>query len=390
MHLPFLLAAIVTAPPVFAQLRPTPPLKWEGGVEASAYQDTDAVTVLTPTVHAKASERVGGWSAGGSYLVDVVSAASVDIVSTASPSWQEVRHAATLSVGCEPGEIGGTLSSAVSSEPDYLSLSAAARGTYVFAQKNARLGLGYSLTQDTAGRTGTPFSVYSLELVRHGLAGSLDLVLDRATTFTTSLDLMLESGRQEKPYRYLPLFDGATVSRVPRGAPVDLVNSLRLGARVSERLPDSRARGALSGRLAHRFAGSTLVLFDRAYVDGWGLWATTFDVRYVLELGRRFSVWPHGRAHVQSGTWFWRRAYVGEISSGSAVVPMFRSGDRELGPLFSGTLGPGARFDFGFYDPRDLSAILEFEGTYTRYADALYVEERWAGFGSLRIEMRLQ
>jgi hypothetical protein len=357
---------------------------------ASAYQDSDAVTVLTPTVHAKARERLGGWSAGGSYLVDVVSAASVDIVSTASPSWREVRHAATLGVGYEPGEIGATVSSAVSSEPDYLSLSAAARGTYAFAEKNARLGLGYSFTRDIAGRTGTPFSVYSLELVRHGLAGSLDLVLDRKTTFTTALDLVLESGQQEKPYRYLPLFDSATASRVPRGAPVDRVNSLRLGARIAERLPDSRERGALSGRLAHRFAGSTLSLFDRAYVDGWGLWATTLDVRYVLELGRRLSVWPHARAHVQSGTWFWRRAYVGEISDGGALVPRFRSGDRELGPLFSGTLGPGLRLDFGFYEPRDLSAILEFEGTYTRYADALYVEERWAGFGSLSIEMRLQ
>jgi hypothetical protein len=43
-----------------------------------------------------------GCSLHGSYLADIVSAASVDIVSTASPRWTEVRHAGSLSGSEEP------------------------------------------------------------------------------------------------------------------------------------------------------------------------------------------------------------------------------------------------------------------------------------------------
>lgn len=384
------IAAVTCASVGLAEPASRSPVHWKGGVETSAYQDTDAVSVLTPALELESYNPLSGWSANGSYLVDIVSAASVDIVSSASPNWTEVRHAGTLALRYQPGEVGGALSGAVSSEPDYLSFSAGARAMLDLARKNATLAVGYTFTHDTAGRTGTPFSVYSLTLVRHGFSGALDLVLDRATLFTGSLDLVLESGRQEKPYRYLPLFDATVAPSVPPGAGADLVNSLRLGARASERLPDTRQRVALSGRLAHRFRDSTLLLFDRAYADSWGLLATTLDLRYVVDLGRRWSIWPHGRGHLQSGVSFWRRAYVGEIADDSLELPVFRTGDRELSPLFSATLGPGLRWDFGGDDPRAWSAILELEGTYTRYADALYVERRWAGFGSAQVQARFR
>jgi hypothetical protein len=390
MRLDAVLGIVAAAASAHAQSPAGSPLSWEAGTETSAYQDTDAVTVLTPAVRGKVSAIPAGWSASGSYLTDIVSAASADIVSTASPSWRELRHAASLSVGYEPGDLGGSLAWDVSSEPDYLSLSGAARGVYGFARKNAKLGIGYSFTHGVAGRTGTPFSVFALELDRHAISGALELVLDRATTLTTSLDAVFEHGRQEKPYRYLPLFDERTAARVPRGAPVELVNSLRLAPRVSERLPDSRARGAVSGRLAHRFRSSTLVVTDRAYVDSWDLRATTLDVRWVLELGQRVSLWPHARTHFQSGVWFWRRAYTGGVMSGTVNVPAYRTGDRELGSLYSATLGPGARWNFGASEPRALSAVIELEGIYTRYADALYVDERWAAFASMQLEAHFQ
>jgi hypothetical protein len=72
-------------------------------------------------------DTLSGWSASGSYLVDVVSAASVDIVSTASPSWQELRHAAALEATYQPGTLGAKFGGSVSSEPDYLSAGGARR-----------------------------------------------------------------------------------------------------------------------------------------------------------------------------------------------------------------------------------------------------------------------
>jgi hypothetical protein len=359
---------------------------WETRGEFSFYQDSDAVTVFTPAVSGAVSDTLSGWSASGSYLVDVVSAASVDIVSTASPRWQELRHAASLDATYQPGTLGAKLGGSVSSEPDYLSAGGAITGIAELAGKTATLELALTYTRDIAGRKDTPFFVYSLGLDRYGAVASLELVLDRATTFTPTLDLAYESGRQEKPYRYLPLFAADAVARVPAGASPDLVNQLRLPGKVAEHVPDDRVRYAVSGRLAHRFKHSTLVIVDRFYADDWSMLATTTDVRFVFELGRRWSIWPHARAHLQSGVSFWQRAYVGSEQGMALDAPTFRTGDRELGPLWSGTLGPGARWDLGGSDPRSLSAVLELEGTYTRYSDALYIDQRWAGFASLQLE----
>ncbi|HEY6562346.1 MAG TPA: DUF3570 domain-containing protein [Polyangiaceae bacterium] len=366
------------------------PLIWETRGEFAAYQDTDAVTVFTPAVSAKVRDPLANWSAAGSYLVDVVSAASVDIVSTASPSWQEIRHAASLEASYKPGTYGAAIAGSVSSEPDYLSLGAGVRGTAELARKSATLQLGAMYARDVAGRKDTPFSVYALELDRYATSASVELVLDRATTLTPSFDFTYESGRQEKPYRYLPLFSGDVVARVEPGASPARVNQLRLPGRVAEHVPDERARYALAGRLAHRFRYSTLLIFSRVYADGWGLFASTTDARFVIELGERWSLWPHGRAHVQSGVSFWRRGYVGRADGTVLEVPTWRTGDRELGPLWSGTLGPGLRWDFGGSDPRAFSALLELEATYTHYPDTLYIEQRWAGFGSLQVEARFR
>jgi hypothetical protein len=361
---------------------------WSGG-EVSAYHDTDAVNVLTPAIHVKAKDPLAGWSLDAGYLVDVVSAASVDIVSTASPNWVELRHAATLGGRYQPRDIGVGVAAAVSSEPDYLSLVGSGTLSWDFARKNATLELGYGYGHDVAGRTGTPSSVYSLDLDRHMISAGLVLVLDRATTFTPSVDLVLESGQQEKPYRYLPLFSAGDTDSVPAGASVEQVNALRLPARVAENVPDTRQRYALSGRLSHRFRRSTLTLFDRVYTDSWGMLASTSDLRYLLELDRRFSIWPHARVHLQSGVSFWRRAYVGRVASGSVVAPEYRTGDRELGPLATLTAGPGARWDIGAGEPRNTSLILELDVSHTRYPDAFYVERRWAGFGLLQLEAKL-
>lgn len=355
-------------------------VRWEAGGEVAGYHDTDNVLVVTPSVRASARQPSAGLSASGSYLVDIVSAASVDIVSAASPRWAEIRHAGALSLGLKAGAVGGSLSLATSIEPDFVSVQAGLTGSYDLARKNVVLSLGYAYEHDIAGRTGTPFSVYALRLDRHRLVGRAEVVVGPATTLTPGLEAQFESGRQEKPYRWLPLFDANVAPGVPVGASVDEVNRLRLPGRVAERVPDTRMRWAATARLAHRFSRSTLTLGDRAYVDNWGLLASTSEASWVFELSRRWSAWPHVRFHDQSAASFWRRAYVGTVAAGQAVVPEHRSGDRELSPLWTLTAGSGLAFYMGSRDPRSLSVTLEFDASYTDFRDALYIDHRWAGF----------
>lgn len=356
--------------------------------EFATYTDTDSVTVVSPSVSASVHDPLSGWTAGGSYLVDIVSAASVDIVSTASGRWTEVRHAGTVHGEYKPADLGVSAVGSVSREPDYLSLTGGGGVRMDLSDKNITPQLTYTFGHDTAGRSGTPFSVYSLELDRHSLNATLGLVLDRETVLDFSGDAVFEIGHQEKPYRYIPLFAPNVAPQVPVGASVSVVNALRLPGRTAERLPTTRQRYAVSARLGQRLADTTLIASERLYTDSWGQKASTTDMRLVFDLSRRLYVWPQLRAHLQTGVSFWQLAYVGGIAlDGSLNVPDLRTGDRELGPLSAGSGGLGARWNVGpAVDPSALGLNFLVEGTVTHYSEALFIDQRLALFGALQLE----
>ena len=359
--------------------------------EMSVYSDTDAVTVFTPAVEGSIESPTTGWTANGSYLVDIVSAASVDIVSTASGHWTETRHAATLGGGYKPGSVGAAVSGAVSREPDYLSLSGGGVLSFELADKTANPTIGYSYSHDTAGRSTTPFSVFSQTLQRHSINGSLELILDPLTLVSFSVDAFFEMGDQSKPYRFLPMFAPSVAPTINRGASVDVVNALRLPGRVAEHTPDTRNRFAVSGHLAQRLAGSTFILNERLYADDWGLKATSTDLRFVIDVDRRVFIWTHLRAHFQSGVSFWKRAYSAAFTPGEPFsVPQLRTGDRELSPLSAATFGAGLRWNFGkATNPTAWSLVTQADMLLTAYSDTLFIQNREGYLGVIQLETEL-
>lgn len=360
--------------------------------EMAGYGDTDAVNVLSPGLEASVQDPLSGWTVGGSYMVDIVSAASVDIVSTASPHWNEVRQAGTVNGKYQPGKVGYSISGAVSDEPDYRSLSGGGSLSLDLADKNVVPLIGYSFAQDVAGRHGTPFSVYSHVMDQHTVNLELELVLNPSTLVTFVGNAIFERGDQAKPYRYVPLFAPNVAPNIQPGAPGDEVNQLRLPGRVAERLPLSRNRYALSARLAQRLSSTTFIIDERLYADDWGVKASTTDLRYVIDLSNRFAFWPHLRFHIQSGATFWKLAYVGDIGPGGLTnVPAYRAGNRELSPLLEADYGGGLRWNIGSaLDPRAWSLVFEVEGGATSYRDALFISHRLSAFSSLQLEATLE
>jgi uncharacterized protein DUF3570 len=350
----------------------------------ASYADSDHVYVFTPSIEGSVSSPTAGWSVEGEYLVDVVSAASVDIVSTASRRWEEVRNAGDLSAAYKPGTLGVGANAAVSSEPDYLSLSAGGSVTQDLFDKNLSWLFAYDYAHDVAGRTGTPFSIFSRTIDRNAFKGGLTLVLDRTTLAALVGDVVLEDGDQSKPYRYVPLFAPGT--NVPKGASAALVSSLRVSERPLEQLPLSRQRYALSARLAHRFRASTLRLDQRLYIDSWGLKATSTDARYLFDFGR-VEIGPHLRFHAQTPVDFWQRAYILEPGY---VYPAFRTGDRELGPLINATLGGTLEIGIGpASDPRAWVLGFDVNATSTQYLDDLYITQRTSVLGGVSLGAEL-
>lgn len=353
--------------------------------EVAAYQDSVAVSVLTPSVGATLKSPTSGWDANGRYLVDVVSAASPDIVTTASPRWTEVRHAGNVGAGYKPGTFGVSANANASYTPDYLALGASGRLSQDLDEKNLTLVEGYGYGHDTIGRNGTPFSVFSHVLEYHTITAGLTRVVNPSTTLGFVADMTIERGDQSKPYRYIPMFDPNVAPTVSRGASVDEVANKRIQARPLEQLPLGRERYSLSARLASRLATSTIRLDERGYVDSWNLIASTTDAKWMFDAGARVVWWPHLRLHLQNGVSFWQRAYA---ASSVHDLPALRTGDRELSPLATLGAGGGIRVGLGGEGHVDDWVLTgSFEGTYTSFFDAIYVSQRFAGLAAVGLEV---
>jgi hypothetical protein len=365
----------------------TKPLVVKAGMQLSGYSDTTNVEVWSPAIDANVSSPTQGWNAGGHFLVDVVSAASPDIVSEASPPFHEQRYAGGLDGGYKLGKLGAQAQVNYSAEPDYVSRGGGLALTMDLNDKLITPRIAANYNHDSIGRGPNNF-ISTLDTTE--MEAGATLVLSPTSLLLVSATLQLERGDQSKPYRYVPLFDPVNVAPfIPVGAAPDLVNKVRLPVRPTEQLPVSRDRYAIGARFAHRFSGATLRIEQRLYTDSWQLKATTTDARYVLDLGRQFEVWPHLRFNAQTGANFYQLAYSAAVdpNTGQLVVPLYRTTDREASPLVSVTGGGGIRWQLTSTEAKTQYG-LSFQGDamYTKYFDSLYITQRTAIYGTLAFD----
>ncbi len=368
----------------------TKPLVIRMGLDIGGYTDSTSVQVLTPGINASVTSPTAGWNVGGSYLVDVVSAASPDVISTASHAFRDVRHAATVSGGYKPGNYGAQATGNLSVESDYVSRNVGVTLLGDFMEKMVTPSLGYFRREDTIGRADTPYSVFSNHLTINELQLGSTFVASSTSVFQVGGSFQNERGDQSKPYRYVPLF--ATGVGVPIGATYDQVNQFRLPTRPLEQLPIGRDRYALAARYIRRFGSSTLRLEERLYHDTWDSNGSSTDARYLIDMTRRLRVGPHARLNLQTAANFYRRKYVALPNpDGSIDLPKYRTTDRELSQLLSFTGGGSARIALSAPEDKIQVAIqLDGDAMYTRYFDALYIKSRLAVWSVVRFDVEFQ
>lgn len=351
--------------------------------EVTGYKDSDATSVLTPGARAELAGVTDGWAVGASLLVDVVTAASADIVATASPRWTDTRYVPGLDGRFKVGDVTLSAAAGGSVESDYYAGSGTIAMGVDLANKTITPAFSYGFGYDLAGRRDTPLDVYSLELMRHSFAANITFVVNKSTIFVPGFAAVIELGDQEKPYRYLPTFSEGT--QIEAGASKEEVDLARTSVRLAENTPDLRQRYALSGLIAHRFGSATLRLEERLYIDDWLLMATTTDSTIPVDIGSSFRLWPHLRLHAQKGVSFWEAAYIVEENAQGVVAPQLRAGDRELGPMVSATAGAGFRVGgdhVGFTFAAD--------AIYTRFLDHLFIQDRIAGFAATVLDVEVE
>ncbi|MCA9606365.1 MAG: DUF3570 domain-containing protein [Myxococcales bacterium] len=320
------------------------------------YTDTDNVMATSPSASVRHRFEDGG-NVGLRAAVDIVSAASVDVISHATTGFEEARveGAVDFMVPVDDAQIRGAWRT--SWEPDYLSNGISAGLRLRLGTADSVLDVGYGLSWDVVGRTGTPWSAFSQNLFTHALSLSLTQNLGPETVLRVVYSPTIQDGYLEKPYRYVFLFDDAgqqLATRVPENVP-DLRHGHAIGARLLQYVAPIRG----SARLDYQF-----------YVDGWGVTAHVVEAVGLATVVDGFRLGLRGRFYGQTAASFWQRQYV---VSATGELPGWRTLDRDLSPYVSVT--GAARLE---WNADGWAGYLDGGVTYTRFFDFLLLDERVA------------
>lgn len=285
------------------------------GSSLLVYTDSDNVTVWKPT--AAGSVAAGSAMASARWSTDFISAASVDLVSSASPrGFEEIRNQAELGGAWDFGDgRRADLRWSLSREPDFHSqaMSLSATTDLLSRRVTAVLGVGASVAD--VGRAGD--AAFWQDRAGQDVSLQASIILARATVLDLIATSQRLSGYQASPYRFVRLYQPAA--------------ALHQTA-VTEQVPTLRWRDAATVRLRHRLAPAVFGLVDyRFYADTWGMVGHTATARTIWTLpGGLWSLTAEARGHVQGAVDFYRRRY-----ETLPQAPMWRTADKELGPMWT-------------------------------------------------------
>lgn len=312
------------------------------------YTDNDHTTVVSPVISA-AADVTTDTNVSAGYLVDAVSSASVDVVSQASPiTFHDVRHQVALGISHVFDTLTPRFNYSMSTEDDYLSHTLSLGLVDELNDKNTQLGLGYAISLDRVGRADD--DNFSRSLTVHHLVASWTQTMSPRLAGQLTYELSYADGYQASPYRFVPIRQSADA------AP---------DAWVPETDPDTRWRHALVGGLNLAVGKASSLQGDyRIYRDTWGITSHTVGARAFISLARRVELRLRERFYTQNAASFYQSVY---------MTPMkYMVYDRELGPLWSETLG--GKLVVGFSD--HLEGELKLDGFYYSYADFVPLRSR--------------
>jgi hypothetical protein len=343
MRLPLIIAPCALAL-AFAAVPPAAAFAQDVAARASGsvrvYADDDRVTVISPA--ASATLPIGrAIVVDVDATADIVTAASVDVTSQASPhAFEEHRLEGGVALSWAASRTTAVRAAAnLSDEHDYTSLHLGGGGRVELAQRSVVLDLSYTAAIDEVGRAGDP--LFSRSRRGHRLVATWTQVLDERGYLDVVLDGELVSGFQASPYRYGPIFD-------PQGE--------RLFS-LSERAPELRRSGAALARIRRALTDRLFAHADyRFYADDWSIVSHTATVRVIWSL-QAASLALHARGYTQSAALFHRPRYVVDDD----VAPAWRTRDRSLGAMRS--LTAGATWEVGL--PGELRVVVS--AAWTRF-----------------------
>ncbi|MDZ7645074.1 MAG: porin [Woeseiaceae bacterium] len=290
-----------------------------GGVEI------DGPSVLVRKQVAKSLSVVGN------YYVDMVSSASIDVVTTASP-YTEERKQWSLGADYLRGNTTMSLGYTSSEESDFDAETWSLSVSQDMFGDLTTLSLSYALGDDVVGRSDD--ETFARDNTRQHYGIGVTQILTRNLITTLNVETITDEGFLNNPYRSVRYADSGSAtgySFEPELYPATRTSNA-VGLRARYFLP---YRAALQGE--YRF-----------FTDTWNIDSHTAAIAYVHPLGP-WTLRLKYRWHDQTGAEFFNDLFP------RAEATNFRARDKELSPLTSTTITLSASYEFlsqgwGFVD----------------------------------------
>lgn len=316
------------------------------GNQTSVYVDGDNTSIVTNAT--ELSSRFNqAWQLGARYLVDVVSSASVDVVTQASAKMEDIRHELGGSGGYRSDE-GLTLlgSYSYSTEHDWESHNANLSGGIETLGRNLTLGINLGFQDNTITRADT----FGFREKLRSYTGTLSAtyLMSPQDLLHLAFALTHHDGYQASPYRFL------TVDQ--------------LG--YAENVPGLRTRFAVVARY-HRDvgAGFSLRTHLRLYTDTYAVSSVTAGSELGFERGS-LDWLVLVRGYAQAGARFYRSVY--------SKPQRYMTLDKELSPFWDVFAGGAVGWmlpDFGLF--RSVRVELRALANFFQYLDFARLDERF-------------
>ncbi|TDJ34982.1 MAG: DUF3570 domain-containing protein [Gammaproteobacteria bacterium] len=265
------------------------------------------------------------------YYVDMISSASIDVITTASP-YTEERTQYSLSADYLRGNTTMSVGITSSEESDFDS------STYNLSIAQDMFGdlttltLSYAYADDTVRRSDDPD--FFRDNTRQHYGVGVTQILTRNLISTLNFEVITDEGFLNNPYRSVRYLDA--------GSPVGY-------SFEPELYPHTRTSNAVGIRAKYYLPyRAALELQYRFFKDTWDINGNTVSIAYTHPW-RDFIFTAKYRWHDQTGAHFYR-----DIFSRSEATN-FRGRDKELSPLTSQTLKFSVAYEFfsnrmGFLD----------------------------------------
>jgi len=269
----------------------------------------------------------------GTYYMDAVSNASIDVVTTAS-KYHEVRNEFGLAADYVYRETQIRFGLSTSHEPDYTANAGALDIAQEVFSGMTTISLGVSRGADTVLKTGSPEFHQKASHWQYRLGATQ--ILSPSWIMSANFEMLADDGFLGSPYRVARAF----------------------GTTVPERNPRTRTGRAIKFRLLGDLGARDSVFFGyRFFSDTWDIKAHTAEMGYSRYFGDDWLADIYARYYTQTGAIFY--------SNDATTETVFLSRNRQLSTYNNGALGAKLQYALrrgGGYDLR-LNGALE----YTRF-----------------------